>query len=164
MLTAYDAGLLVAWVSTDPWIEKPTPGSDRWGGYSAERREIADFIAGHRIDRLVMLSGDGHMLALDDGSHSDYSSHGGAGFPVMQAAALDKQGSRKGGPYTQGPFPNRTHFGRHDGQFGWMEVQDGGGPEICVEWRGLRQELHTAHVVELIRWRKCFPTATVPSR
>lgn len=36
------------------------------------------------------------MLAFDDGSNSDYSDDGGAGFPVMQAAPLDRWGSTKG--------------------------------------------------------------------
>jgi alkaline phosphatase D len=166
LLAAYRAGMLVAWVNTDPWIEKKTPGSDRWGGYSTERREIADFIAGHRVDRLVMLSGDAHMLALDDGSHTDYSTRGGAAFPLMHAAALDRRGSVKGGPYTQGPFPSRTRFDRHDGQFGLMEVRDQGGAEICIEWSGRRQQLRTSTVVELIHWERCFaapPAQVTPS-
>ena len=157
LLDAYRAGMLVAWVSTDPWIEQKTRGSDRWGGFSTERREIADFIARHRIDRLVVLSGDAHMLALDDGSHSGYSSAGGPGFPVLHAAALDRRGSVKGGPYTQGPFPNRTRINRHDGQFAVMEVRDKGGAEICIEWSGRRQQLHTPAVTELVHFERCFP-------
>jgi alkaline phosphatase D len=112
MLAAYDAGQLVAWVSTDPWIEKPTPGSDRWGGYSVERREIADFIAGHHVDRLVMLSGDGHMLAMDDGSHADYSSHGGAGQAgLAQGGALHPGAVPEPNPFRQARRPVRLDGG-----------------------------------------------------
>ena len=164
LLDAHRAGMLVAWVSTDPWIEQKTQGSDRWGGYSTERREIADFIARHRIDgRLVVLSGDAHMLAMDDGTHSGYSSAGGRGFPVLHAAALDRRGSVKGGPYTEGPFPNRTRITRHDGQFAVMEVRDEGGPEICIEWSGRRQQLRTPIVTELFHWERCFPAPPAPA-
>ena len=76
-----------------------------------------------------MLSGDAHMLAIDDGSHSGFSSDAdGEGFPVFHAAALDRPGSVKGGPYSEGHFPGR-------GQFGVMSVQDE-GDRIIVEWSG----------------------------
>lgn len=38
-----------------------------------------------------MLDGDAHMLAIEDGSHSDYSGTGLAGFAGFQAAALDRR-------------------------------------------------------------------------
>ena len=41
------------------------------------------------------MSGDAHMLAVDDGSHTP------GGFPVMHASPLDKKGSIKGGPYVE---------------------------------------------------------------
>jgi hypothetical protein len=65
-----------------------------------------------------MLSGDAHMLAIDNGSHSDYSGTGKAGFPVMHAAALDRPGGEKGGPYSEGAYPGA-------GQYGTMAVHDG---------------------------------------
>lgn len=37
-----------------------------------------------------------HGIAIDDGSNSDYSTYGGSGFPVIQAAPLDRWGSAKG--------------------------------------------------------------------
>jgi hypothetical protein len=69
------------------------------------------------------------MLAIDDGSHSDYSAAGDAGFPVMQAAALDRPGSVKGGPYSEGAYPG-------GGQFGVMSVEDDGGAWITVTLSG----------------------------
>ncbi|HEX5983877.1 MAG TPA: alkaline phosphatase D family protein, partial [Solirubrobacterales bacterium] len=119
LLAARDRYALTVLVSSVPWIERPEAGVDGWGAYPAERAELSRFIARHRIRRLVMLSGDAHMLAIDDGSHSDYSGSGRAGFPVMHAAALDRPGSVKGGPYSEGAFPGA-------GQYGTMRVEDEG--------------------------------------
>ena len=67
------------WVNPNLWTAPAARGSDGWGGY-AGRRQIADFIADAGMN-LLMLSGDGHMLAIDDGSNSNYSTHGEGGFP-----------------------------------------------------------------------------------
>jgi hypothetical protein len=53
---------------------------------------------------------------------------------LLHAAALDRPGSVKGGPYSEGTFPG-------PGQFGTVTVTDTGGPVIGVElagrnWRG----------------------------
>ena len=82
-------------------------------------RAHRDAIAEAGIDNLMMVSGDAHMVALDDGSNSDYSSDGGAGFPVFQAAPLDRPGSIKGGPYSDGAFDG-------PGQFGLLDIADHG--------------------------------------
>jgi alkaline phosphatase D len=118
---------LVVWANPVPWIGEG-PGDD-WSRYAAERRELADFIAAEGV-RLCMLSGDAHMLAIDDGSHSGYASAGGPGFPVFHAAPLDRPGSAKGGPYSHGISDRR-------GQFGIMEVTDTGGDRLRVAWRGM---------------------------
>ena len=77
-----------------------------------------------------MVSGDSHMVAIDDGSNTDYSTTGNASFPLLQAAALDRPGSVKGGPYSEGAFPG-------GGQFGLIEVIDTGGTTIEVRLSGL---------------------------
>lgn len=157
---------LVVWIGSAPWIEPRTPGSDRWGGYSTERQELADFIKKNGIDNLIMLSGDAHMIALDDGTHSGFAQGGGGGFPVLHAAPLDQQGRVKGGPYSHGTFPGRTGSGSgvYDGQFGLLTVTDTGGPEVCIEFSGRRQEFRTSKVVELLPkpWKKCFPAPAGP--
>jgi phosphodiesterase/alkaline phosphatase D-like protein/uncharacterized integral membrane protein len=119
---------LIVWVNPDPWIAGPTVGGDDWGGYTTERRELADFIAANGIKGLVMLSGDAHMLAIDDGTNSGYSASRSAGFPVFHAAPLDKRTSLKGGPYSQG-------VSLQSGQFGLMTVTDRGSA-IDVTWSG----------------------------
>ncbi|MDY7103107.1 MAG: alkaline phosphatase D family protein [Actinomycetota bacterium] len=121
---------LVIWASPTPWIGEAYEGADTWAGWPDERRTIADAIAGAGIDNLVMVAGDAHMVAIDDGTNSDYSVAGGAGFPVLQAAALDRPGSVKGGPYTEGTFPG-------GGQFGVVDITDDGGDEIGVTLRGM---------------------------
>jgi membrane-associated phospholipid phosphatase len=134
LVTASRSHALVVWVNPDPWVAAAAPGADNWGGYPEERRRIADLIAEAGIDNLVMLSGDAHMVAIDDGANTDYSTGGGAGFPLLHAAALDRPGSRKGGPYSEGAFPGA-------GQFGTLTVTDDGGSSVGVElagrnWRG----------------------------
>jgi hypothetical protein len=59
------------------------------------------------------------MVAIDDGTNTDYSTSGGGGFPLLHAAALDRPGSVKGGPYSDGAFPG-------GGQFGTVDVADTG--------------------------------------
>jgi hypothetical protein len=119
---------LVVLVSSVPWIAKEAAGGDDWGGYAVERREIADFIAENGIANLLILAGDAHMLGIDDGSNADYSTSGGAGFPVMHAAALDRPGSVKGGPYSEGAYPGA-------GQYGLVTFNDD-GETMTVELRG----------------------------
>ncbi len=130
LLDADDTHALIVWVNPLPWITEPSAGSDGWGGYTTERRELADFISDNDIDGLLMIAGDAHMLAIDDGTNSDYSDDGIAnGFPVFHAAALDRGGETKGGPYTEGAIPG-------GGQFGLFTVTDDGGDTIVVSLSG----------------------------
>ena len=156
LLAARDAGELVAWVSTNAWIGGADRRNDGWGAYSTERRELAEFLVRERIDDLFVLSGDAHMLAIDDGSHSGYANGGGPGFPVVHAAALDRRGSVKGGPYSEGVHPNRTGRRGYDGQFMLMTVRDTGGREVCVDWSGRRLPHDGGPLAEMVRWGKCF--------
>lgn len=118
---------LVVWVSSVPWIATTAPG-DSWGAYTVERAAIADLVAGEGIDNLVMLASDAHMVAADDGTNNTFSSAGEASFPVLQGAALDRQGSVKGGPYSEGAFGG-------SGQFGWVEITDS-GDEMSLRFEG----------------------------
>jgi len=120
---------VVVWVNSIPWIAESEPDADHWGGYSFERQEIAAVIASAGSEGLVMLAGDAHMLAIDDGSNSSYMQDGSGSFPVMQAAAFDRRGSTKGGPYSEGTYPG-------GGQFGLMTISDR-GDEVLLEMSGL---------------------------
>ncbi len=130
LLVADEEYPVVVWVNNVPWIAPEAEGSDNWAGYTTERAEIADFIADNDIDGLFMIAGDAHMVAIDDGTNSDYSASGGAGFPVLHAAALDRPGSEKGGPYSGGAFPGA-------GQFGVVDIADDGGDEIGISLSGM---------------------------
>lgn len=135
LLAARANGELVAWVNPIPWIaDERSPKydcdeKDDWSGFPEERTVIADFIKKQNIP-LFILSGDAHMVAIDDGTNSDYASGGGAPIPVFHAAPLDNVGIYKGGPYSHG-------FSRKRGQFGIMEVEDNGGTEICITFKGM---------------------------
>lgn len=127
LLAARDEVPLVIWVSSVPWIAPPETGQDSWGGYAAERRDLADFIAVNDIDNLLVVSGDAHMLAIDDGSNSDYTSPTvgpSPQIPVLAAAALDRPGSEKSSTYSSGKFPG-------PGQFGLVHVEPR-GEEVTV--------------------------------
>lgn len=124
---------LVVWANPVPWVDPAEPGADSWAGYDAERRMIADHIASLGIDNLVMVSGDAHMVAIDDGTHTNYSTVDGMGFPLLHVAALDRPGSTKGGPYTLGPITGGGHFGV-------VEIEptaDGVAVAlVAMDWRG----------------------------
>ena len=109
-------GLLARWrewrlivlVSSKPWLGV---GGDSWASYADERLVISNFVASAGVKNLVMVAGDAHMLAIDDGSNTDFSSVSGAGngnvssrggFPLLQAAPLTGYGSGKSGPYSHG--------------------------------------------------------------
>ncbi len=152
LTTAAATHPLVVLVTSVPWIGEATSGGDDWSGYSAERQTVADIISAAGLgDRLLMVAGDAHMVAIDDGTHSDYTSGSGedtstggedgtdtgdgvgGGFPVFHAGALDRAGSEKGGPYSEGAVPGAGHYGL-------IDVDDDGGDEITVRLRGLDWE------------------------
>jgi alkaline phosphatase D len=143
---ARDRYALVVWVNPVPWIADPESG-DGWGLYEWERRYIADRIsAAGMTGRLLMLSGDGHMVAIDDGTNSAYASDragGERGFPVMHAAPFDRYPRRKGGPYSHGTAARRVFFGLIPiQQFGLAEIQDDGNVlEVRLSGRNERGEL-----------------------
>ena len=120
LLAEFDAAAresvpLIVWVNTVPWITRDGD-SEGWGQFADERRQIGDRIRSLGLGpRIVMLSGDAHMLAFDDGRHNP---HGG--FVVAQAAPLDRFVRRKGGPYSHDPGNQRN------GQFGVLRVTDDG--------------------------------------
>jgi hypothetical protein len=98
--------------------------SDNWGGFSAERKEIMEFMELNNLRRVAMICGDAHMAALDDGSNApllngneEIKKPFKTGFPVIQAGALLSFGSNKGGSYSHGAFVNPLGAGQ------WVECQ-----------------------------------------
>lgn len=148
LLAANGVYPVIVWVSTSPWIaDLPGSGDDNWAGYSTERRELADFIEQQAIQGLLMLCGDVHMLAIDDGRNNRYSTSGARGFPVMQAAPLDRANASDlpDNTYSEGQFPGHS-------QFGLMTIADDGGPSIHIRWSGRSSE-----DVELVRHEMRVP-------
>jgi hypothetical protein len=116
LLAARDAECpMIVWMSGVPLIQE---GDDRdnWGSYATERTELLEFIRDQKIQNVVVISGDMHALAYDDGrATAEYVA--GVRIPVFHAAALARSGSTKGGPYSGG-----TSAG--DGRYGTMDVSD----------------------------------------
>ncbi|MGD9750898.1 MAG: alkaline phosphatase D family protein [Acidimicrobiia bacterium] len=121
---------LVVWANPTPWIGAERAGADTWAAFARERSVIAQALQDAGVHNLVMVSGDAHMVAIDDGTNSGYAVGGLGGFPVLQAAALDRPGSVKGGPYSEGAFPG-------GGQFGLIDIDDH-GDTIDVRLTGMR--------------------------
>ncbi len=118
------ASALLLLVNSVPWITKADEStSEGWAPYAQEREHIANAIERAGLTRrTLMLSGDAHQLALDDGTHSQYSTLAQAsrlGFPVLHAAPMDRSNTQKGGPYSHGEL-------RQNGQFGVLDIGDAG--------------------------------------
>ncbi len=123
------AGQAVVLVTSVPWNGVVQAGADDWAGYTTERRRLADAIAGAGLaDQMLMIAGDAHMLAIDDGTNTDFSSTRSGGFPLMHAGAFDRQASSKAGPYTEGSHPG-------GGQFALATVADDGA-DISITLSG----------------------------
>ena len=111
-------------------VDRDRPaGTDSWE-LPTERTEIANFIRDNRISNLIIISGDMHALAFDDGTNSDYATGGGAPLTVLHAAALTQTGSIKGGPYSGGVVPGSP-------QYGILEVYDNSGPSVACRFLGV---------------------------
>jgi hypothetical protein len=115
-----------------PWIIKEDganwESTDNWGHAWAEREAIADAIENFAKDRVIIVHGDMHAVAHDDGTNTQFA--GGAngtagGPPLFCFAPLEKSNSTKGGPYTHGPFTT------HGTNYGLMTFVDDGS-EIVV--------------------------------
>jgi len=120
---------VVFWANATPWIGPPEKNKDQWWSYANERAELAAFLFDNGIDNLVILAGDAHMIALDDGRNSQYAATDAPGPVVFHGASLDRRGSVKGGPFSHGTFPG-------GGQYGWVEVLDEGGESVTVRFSG----------------------------
>jgi hypothetical protein len=134
-LQARDQKQIIAWVSG---VSFGGTVADNWGGYKTERTELSDFFRDNQIKNMFILSGDAHMIAIDNGSNHDFStgSNNPNNYPVFQAAALNNKGSTKGGTYSEGgtfPNPDATV-----GQYGVVDVTDNGGSDITIMFTAYR--------------------------
>ena len=164
---------LVIWINTVPWITKRNEATiEGWAPYAVERRIIADAIKRHGLTRrLLMLSGDAHMLAIDDGTNSEYATgaaSGDRGFVVAHAGPMDRYPRIKGGRYSHGQIAQNGQFGVldvvDDGRSVQVTIQGhrGGGARLGhatpVHLRGGREPLKA----EPARW--AGPATALPGR
>ena len=132
---------IIAWISGVSFGGNQT---DNWGGFTAERTELSNFFRDNGIANMFILSGDAHMLAIDNGTNHDFStgSNNPNDYPVFQAAGINNSGSTKGGTYSEGgTFPNPSSS---TGQYGVVEVTDNGGSTITIKFTGYRTAGNTA--------------------
>jgi hypothetical protein len=133
MLAAKDSEQIIVWINTKPWISSIENEKDDWGGYHAARLAIVNFIETNGLrDSIVVLSGDMHALAYDDGS----SSNNFGDLKVCHAAPLDQESRAKGGPYTIGPIAQDSGTGWST-QYGIIEVTDNGDDFINIRFKGI---------------------------
>ena len=143
----------VVWVSSMPWLDT----AFKWGEYAGERAAIGRAVhatPGLRA-KLLMVSGDAHMLAVDDGSHNAWG-----GFPVLHASPLNAKHSVKGGPYSHGVHLGRHQFALLSFSFGGGGDRDGGGDgedagSVCVRFSGRAYNKTSGTDREVLAWDSC---------
>lgn len=101
----------VIWSISVPWNGKTdtstttTEQPDKWSNFPAQRERLSNFLSTELPKNNVLaIAGDAHMLAFDDGSNTYFgnSSDVVSSFPILQTGPLDRMGSIKGGPYSDG--------------------------------------------------------------
>lgn len=135
--TARDSGQVACWVTSLPWNSIGFP--ENWGSQPDERAWLSDWMRTNAIKDLFIISGDAHMLAIDDGANADFSTGQDSPYryPIFQAAAIARYGSYKGGTFNQGGYhPNP---GIEHGQFGEVLVDDD-GEYVCITFNGWRTD------------------------
>jgi hypothetical protein len=139
-------------VSSFPWIVHDPEGAGNWGDFPEQREALARELRALGRRNVCIISGDAHMLAIDDGSHSGFApadgNGGRCGVPVFHAASLSSSWSLKGGPYSHGtPYNGGTQGNgvSGSGQYGLFRVTytapDGANlPSPTVYLRGRKLE------------------------
>jgi len=123
------------------WIDTNDEGE--WKDYHETQTKIAtwaDTYVYKKGRQIMVLSGDTHAMAFDDGRNNYFG-----GFPVLQAAPLDSFPICAGGPYSHGVYVDR-------GQYSVINVQDNGTSEVCVHIQ-LKQ-----YGTTLIEYDTCNPS------
>jgi alkaline phosphatase D len=127
LVAARDAEVpLIVWVCAVPLLNNTTDGDD-WGSYTTERTELLEFVRDEDIRNLVVISGDMHSMAYDDG-RATATYVPGVRLPVFHAASLTQDRGTKGGPYSGG-----TNGGR--GRYATVDIADD-GDSLSFTYRG----------------------------
>lgn len=160
-ISAKNNNQVIIWISSVPW--GGTVDMDTWAGFAAERTELSDFFKVNGIQNLLIICGDAHMIAFDDGTNHDFST--GANnpykYPVLQAAAINQTGSFRGGTFSHGFFSNPT---QQHGQYAALDITDDGSNNITVGITGYRVDSAGVESV-LLTYTVNFPMLnTLPIR
>jgi len=142
---------VVCWVSS---VSYSGTRSDNWGAYPQSRIELGNFFRDSNVTNLFIISGDAHMLAIDNGTHADFSEgkNNPNLYPILQSAALNNVGSDKGGEYSEGgTFPNPPF----SSQWTKVEVIDNGYADICIKFTCYRMNLFTKAVKVMTSYEFC---------
>eukprot|EP00835_Amoeboradix_gromovi_P000695 NODE_26_length_35450_cov_0.398320.p5 type:complete len:495 gc:universal NODE_26_length_35450_cov_0.398320:32405-33889(+) len=115
-------------------IESATSEPDKWMHHVADRAWFSNLVSEHSVSNLVMVAGDAHMLAYDDGTNNDFGSDGPAGFPIFQCAPLSNYGSCKGGPYTTPPFTHKYYVNHYYCLFDFKFENN----KLCIIGKGMQ--------------------------
>jgi hypothetical protein len=117
-----------------PWIATAAPLADHWGAFTSNRATIAEKIEDFAKGRVVLLHADQHLLAIDDGTNTQYDTGTtDPGPPLLDAAPLDSGTSFKTGDYSEGFVPDPP--GSVEQQYATIEVDDQGS-QLVVTMRG----------------------------
>lgn len=129
-LLAADEPVIVLMVAV-PWIVDEEIGGDNWGAFTTERQELAEFFEANNLtERILLLHGDVHMLAGDDGTNTQYDPASVNPGPVLACfAPLDAGAATRGGPYSEGTYLDTNQ------QYGTIDVDDQ-GTQIVLTMRG----------------------------
>ena len=122
----------VIWASSKPWIGQADKGEDSWLGQADDRRELSEFISLilAKTQNLLAVSSDSHMLAFDNGKNTYYGDRANSSsFPILQSGPMDRLGSIKGGPFSDGCYTTKAERNHQYSTISFDTV----GPEPCLE-------------------------------
>lgn len=95
-------------ISSKPWIDfdSNVQEDDSWAAYPDNRSELSAYISSMTKKNLLMIASDAHMVAFDDGSNTFYGKNQSlsSSFPLLQSGPMDRLGSVKGGPFSDGCY------------------------------------------------------------
>lgn len=134
----------VPWMAgpVDPAVTGYSADDDHWGAYRTQRKRIGDFCLNNGVKNVIMMAGDMHCCAADDGGTKGSGIYSAGNFPIFQSAPWARGGSFKGDGvgathpalYDFGPLPAKGDLSIVY-QYGWVDVADSGGSTLDVTWR-----------------------------
>jgi alkaline phosphatase D len=149
LLTAKTNKQIIAWITSVSFNSTAPDETDNWSAFDANRTEISNFLRDNNIANLFIITGDAHMLALDNGTNADFSTgkNNLNRYPIIQAASLYNSGSYKGGTFSNGYFTNKPQFAV--GQYALFNITDDGGENISINVKGIRVDQVTSEKTTL---------------